>query len=247
MTDRGWLLRVFRTPAARWAAGFGLGALALGTTATARSSVLTPYRLPSGGMAPTLLTGDHVLASRVAYGLQLPGVGVVAAWGVPDRGDVIVFRYPDDPRYIYVQRVVAVAGDRIAVRDHRVVLNGEEVPWSPAGAVELDSEACAAEPTEVWTETLPSLAGVPRAHQVAVGAGRRDALLADAPEIEVPSGHVFTLGDHRDGSEDGRRWGVLPVENILGRAEQRWFSWDECRQEVRAGRMGTAVHSEGRP
>ena len=148
------------------------------------------------GMEDTLLPGDHLLFERVTDGISIPLVGArLPALGDPAAGDVLLFRVPDEPYRIYLQRCVAVAGQSIELRDKAVFVDGERLP-DPRRSKHLDARI------------LPAR------------GSRRDNL---GPE-RVPPDHLFVMGDNRDHSRDSRQWGFLPVENVIGRPLAIYFS-----------------------
>jgi signal peptidase I len=177
--------------------------------ATIGASLITPrfaraYRIPSGAMIPTMQVGDQILAQR---------------GGTPGRGEVIVFRYPKDPRKDFIKRVVAVGGDTVEIREGVPVVNGQPLPREAAPA---DDPSCPYrdfdEMTEQWN-TRPC-----RALREAQGA-RRYTVIEDHegparsfPTVSVPPGHFYVLGDNRDNSHDSRYWGTVPGELVEERA-----------------------------
>ena len=185
-----------------------------------RSFVFEPFRIPSGSMIPTLLIGDFILVSKFSYGLRLPVVHTkILETGEPARGDVAVFRFPNDPRQDYIKRVVGLPGDEIEYRDRALWLNGERVPVSdPAPYVSPISDAVVAGETR-FEEDLEGVA--------------HDILLSDSPSRSprtawrVPEGHYFLVGDNRDHSNDSRYWGFVPEGNLVGRATRIWMHWNE--------------------
>lgn len=232
----GWAAQGMPWVAARAGTGLALGLvvrqLCVGTIDT---TLVGAYRIPSGSMQPTLLFGDHIVVDRLAYGVRLPLVGQVAALHVPRRGDVVVIRYPPDPSITYVERVVGLPGERVAFRDNHVVIDGVELASEPGPDTEVMDDTCATFRDRSFTEHDGD-----RSWTVVVRAGASGPL-ATRREVEVPVGTVFVAGDARDDSEDSRRWGVVPLSDVLGRVQDRMFSWDDCTQHTRLERFGTAV------
>jgi signal peptidase I len=205
-----------------------------------RSFLVEPFKIPSGSMMPTLLVGDFILVNKFTYGIRLPIINVkVIEMGTPQRGDVMVFRFPRDTSQDYIKRVVGIPGDKIEYRnDKRLFINGVEVVRE-AGKVFLDKQETRVLPR--WNETLGS-----RRHELLVepnspanGPNRVDSF----PFSEncsynfglictVPPGHYFMLGDNRDNSTDSRFWGFVPDENIVGKAFFIWFHWGKHWQEL---------------
>ncbi|MEX0900194.1 MAG: signal peptidase I [Gammaproteobacteria bacterium] len=194
-----------------------------------RSFVGEPFRIPSGSMLPTLLVGDFILVNKFAYGLRLPVVDTkILDLGAPQRGDVVVFRYPQDPSVDFIKRVVGLPGDRVSYRDKQLFINGEAVPQAftgPYGAYPVHA-------IQVRTETLSH-----DGHQVLVMPGRE----TEALEFSVPEGEYFVMGDNRDNSNDSREWGTVPERNLVGRAVVVWMSWVPGEGPLWS-RLGTVIH-----
>ena len=195
-----------------------------------RSFVGEPFRIPSGSMLPTLLVGDFILVNKFAYGLRLPVVDTkILDVGEPQRGDVIVFRYPEDPSVDFIKRVVGVPGDHVVYRDKQLFINGEPMPQSfvgPYGAYPVEA-------IQVRSETL---GGDPHGILVMPGRGSSAAL-----EFSVPAGEYFVMGDNRDNSNDSRGWGMVPEANLVGRAFLVWMSWVPGEGPLWS-RLGTVIH-----
>ncbi|WP_027966585.1 signal peptidase I [Halomonas halocynthiae] len=179
-----------------------------------RSFIVEPFQIPSGSMRPTLKVGDFVLVNKFAYGLRLPVVNTrVLEVNDPERGDVMVFRFPGDPSVNYIKRVVGLPGDLIRYEDKQLYVNGEPVSKRALGEAGEDA------PGELKFEEL---------------LGESTHLIYNDPkapgpqvrEIEVPEGKYFTMGDNRDHSSDSRFWGFVPEENIVGKAFAVWMHWD---------------------
>ena len=180
-----------------------------------RSFLFEPFRIPSGSMMPTLLTGDFIFVNKFAYGLRLPVINTkIVEIGEPERGDVVVFRLPRDPRVNYVKRVVGLPGDVVEYQraNKRITINGEPVPIEIAGPYDGDEDTLLG-----WEEL-----GEHR-HRVLLMQG----VLSRGGEYVVPEGHYFMMGDNRDDSEDGRyeAVGFVPEGNLVGRATGVWMNW----------------------
>jgi signal peptidase I len=200
----------------------------------AKTAIAEPYYVPSGSMEPTLMIGDELLAAKYAYGystaslplfMTLPDSKRVMG-KLPQRGDVVVFRWPGDHSQIWVKRVIGLPGDRIAVHAGRVSINGEPVGLKPVGEGHAENEDGSKMPAQRFIETLPGN----REHAVF-------KLVAHSPyddmaEIVVPPDHLFVMGDNRDNSADSRvplragGVGLLPVADLVGQVDAVIGSWD---------------------
>ena len=185
-----------------------------------RSFVFEPFRIPSGSMIPTLLIGDFILVSKFSYGLRLPVVHTkILETGAPERGDVAVFRFPNDPRQDYIKRVIGLPGDRIEYAGQRLTVNGERVEVSDPGPyVSPVSDAL----VTGTTRYLEDLGGV--GHEILLSD---NAARPPGNAWTVPEGHYFMVGDNRDSSNDSRYWGFVPEGNLVGRATRIWMHWNE--------------------
>jgi signal peptidase I len=190
-----------------------------------RTFIFEPFRIPSGSMVPTLLIGDHVVVTKFSYGVWLPWPfpsRELVDLGDPDRGDIIVFRYPVDETTNYIKRVVAIPGDKIRVQDNRIYLNGVEQPTVRDDNFTFIDQDCRTHVMRQYTEDLSGAK-----HPILTNTGLGGSL-SDMKEIEVPAGKVFVMGDNRDNSEDSRRWKFVDYSQIKGKAHRIWLSWDGC-------------------
>jgi signal peptidase I len=209
-----------------------------------RSFWVEPFKIPSGSMKPTLLVGDFILVNKYEYGIRLPVINKKIIDIDPlHRGDVVVFRYPDDPNVDYIKRVVGLPGDKVVYRNKRLVINGQAIPWQPDGFY-TDSELNYLRlPT--FDETLGG-----HVHKVMVVPAQPPVDLAQVRQFPhrdnceynddgfactVPPGEYFMMGDNRDQSSDSRYWGFVPDENIKGRAFLVWMNFGDLR------RIGTRI------
>jgi signal peptidase I len=180
-----------------------------------RAFVVEAFQIPSGSMIPTLQVGDHIFVSKFAYGLSIPFTNTkILEFKQPERGDVIVFKYPLDPGTDYIKRVVGLPGDVVEVRRETVYINGKLIPREPLPKPCNDS----ADPLgcEFWVETLD---GKPHETQQTVAR-----MTHDFKSQVVPPGHVFVMGDNRDNSSDSRVWGTVQHDLIKGKALIVWWS-----------------------
>lgn len=197
-----------------------------------RSFLFEPFKIPSGSMLPTLESGDLILVNKFNYGVRLPVINrKIVPNGDPARGDVVVFRYPPDPRIDYIKRVVGLPGDEVAWLNKTLTINGQVVPNAPLpDYYDEDSQRYA----QQKNETLG-----PVDHRILLRADRpafvsgveafphREACRYSAEGVacKVPPGHYFVMGDNRDNSIDSRYWGFVPDRNLVGRAFFVWMNF----------------------
>ncbi len=199
-----------------------------------RSFLAEPFRIPSSSMMPTLLIGDFILVSKFSYGLKLPVLDTkVVPIGEPERGDVVVFRYPRNPSQDYIKRIVGLPGDEVVYRNKRLFINGEEIATSDDGRYVGVGRGRDMTGAVVRTESLGEAE-----HQI---LQRPQVFMGGLGEgaWRVPEGHYFVMGDNRDNSEDSRFWGFVPEKNLVGRAFLIWMNWDGG---IDVGRLGTVIH-----
>lgn len=214
-----------------------------------RSFLVEPFRIPSPSMVPTLYAGDFILVNKFAYGLRLPVTHTkLLDLGGPERGDVVVFRYPEDPSQDYIKRLIGLPGDRIAYRNKRLYVNGELMQQLSLGAYRGVGVHHERGPHELKREELAEVD-----HQIVLfkQPGRRGDGLecpfietspADDCEFVVPDKHYFMMGDNRDYSSDSRYWGFVPEQNLVGEAFLIWLSVDPDRYRVNWGRIGDPIN-----
>jgi signal peptidase I len=199
-----------------------------------RSFVVEPFKIPSGSMIPTLLVGDFILVNKYTYGIRLPVANVkVIEVGSPQRGDVMVFRYPADPSLDYIKRVVGVPGDRVSYQNKRLRINDQEVPLADAGEYlhpeRLQYSKRLAERLGEVTHDILNDVDAPAGVPDAMAFPHRENCLYNAAGIvcTVPPGNYFVMGDNRDNSRDSRVWGFVPEQNIVGRAFFIWLNFGD--------------------
>jgi signal peptidase I len=198
-----------------------------------RSFIAEPFRIPSGSMMPTLLIGDFILVNKFSYGVRLPVVHTkVMDLGEPERGDVVVFRYPKNPSIDYIKRVVGVPGDHIAYYNKQLYVNGMPATQDLMGDyLEIDPDQ--GKPGELMYRE--DLTGVE--HDILIDKTR----LSVEGEFVVPAGSYFVMGDNRDNSNDSRFWGVVPEENLVGKAFFIWMNWDFSKNSMQTSRIGNSI------
>lgn len=195
-----------------------------------RSFVAEPFRIPSGSMIPTLLVGDFIVVTKYSYGLRLPVVHTrFLEVGEPERGDVVVFRYPEDQSIDYIKRIVGVPGDSVIYRDDRLFINGEEVPADNSERFDYTDIEGQKNTALKRRERLPG-----RDHDI---LNHPNFPSIDATRLNIPEGHYFVMGDNRNRSRDSRIWGLVPEENLVGKAQFIWMHWGFDR----LGRIGKSV------
>ncbi len=203
-----------------------------------RSFLVEPFKIPSGSMIPTLLVGDFILVNKFTYGIRLPIVNVkLVEMNPPRRGDIMVFRYPEDPSLDYIKRVVGLPGDEVAYRDKRLWVNGKPAPTTPDGEygyVESGLRYITAKRYRESLEAGPHAILVqPEAPSIQLAGVRQFPLKdncaynEDGFKCKVPAGHYFTMGDNRDSSSDSRYWGFVPDRNIVGKAFFIWWNFEK--------------------
>ncbi len=199
-----------------------------------RSFVAEPFRIPSGSMYPTLEIGDFILVSKFSYGIKLPITQqTLIPIGEPVRGDVVVFKFPQNPELDYIKRVVGVPGDRIQYIDKQLFINGEPVKLTYKGLYKGQGSGAMMDGAKVYQECLPE---AQRCHQILLDDETRPGKPLLTP-ITVPEGHYFVMGDNRDHSNDSRYWGFVPAKNLKGRAVLIWMNWDQGVHFDRIGKL----------
>lgn len=200
-----------------------------------RSFIAEPFRIPSSSMLPTLHIGDFILVNKFSYGIRLPVLHTkLFDMGEPERGDVVVFRYPkkpedkDKPDIDYIKRVVGLPGDTVGYFDKTVYLNGKPIEQE----VLNPSDIILPSYTELRFEHLTE-----DGHMILVDTDKRPL----EGEMVVPEGHYFVMGDNRDNSNDSRYWGTVPEQNLVGKAFLIWMSWDWDAGGIIWSRIGQSI------
>jgi signal peptidase I len=225
-----------------------------------RSFLYEPFQIPSGSMMPTLLVGDFILVEKFTYGLKDPVMrNNFVDIGKPERGDVVVFKFPPEPQLDYIKRVVGLPGDTVIYRNKQLQVKpacDTAENCLPFQTIDLKFESTGEAykqfvPLDKYTEKLGDVS-----HQIYRTQGRASSSRyyaqpgTQSDEWIVPEGNYFVLGDNRDNSEDGRYWGFVPEENLVGKAVAIWISFEFDRVPsswvpgwiptgVRFGRVGS--------
>jgi signal peptidase I len=205
-----------------------------------RSFIMTAYKVPTGSMQPTLKAGDFIFSYRLAYGVRLPFSATVLAPKNPERGDLVVFSYPNQPDTSYVKRVIGLAGDKIQIIGGKLWINETPLDY------ELET------PAQIEDNPNPDNFDIYIERDL---ASKRRVIFQKNHEAQnfgplvVPPGEIFLLGDNRDASDDSRYWGTVPIGQIYGKVLFVWLSLDWQKRwggdrypTVRWNRVFSGVH-----
>jgi signal peptidase I len=174
-----------------------------------RTFIVQAFKIPSGSMKETLQVGDHILVNKFIYGVKLPFVGkTLISIKEPQRGDIIVFKFPEDPSKDFIKRVIGIAGDSVAVRNKQVYINEKPVHYSQAEYVDSKILPASIQPRDNFGPVV------------------------------VPPHSLFVMGDNRDQSYDSRFWGFVDLKAVKGEAFIIYWSWDQGNFGVRWNRIG---------
>jgi signal peptidase I len=211
-----------------------------------RSFLVEPFKIPSGSMIPTLLVGDFILVNKFTYGIRLPVANLkILNVNGPQRGEVMVFRYPENPSLDYIKRVVGLPGDKIAYRDKQILVNDEPLRMLEDGEYEYPEGGLNYVRTKRFREKLGEREHLilvhPDAPALQLGGVRQFPHRENCEYNDngftctVPAGHFFMMGDNRDSSSDSRYWGFVPEANIVGKAFLVWLNFGDL------GRIGQSI------
>lgn len=232
------------------------------TVSIITSSFLAPFRIPSGSMMPTLLIGDFILVDKTAYGVKLPYTDTtlgdleinrvdLTARTTPERGDIVVFKWPESPKIFYIKRVIGLPGDIIKIEKKKIILNGKPLVMDEVQDSDISNYLNNENRNYSMKYFKSNLGEKDYFYQI----DQDNYFKQNFGQVLVPKNSLFVLGDNRDFSFDSRFWGFVPVSNVVGRATNIWFSlsipgWNsrnEPYKEVtevifRPGRIGKSVH-----
>ena len=206
--------------------------IALSVALLLRFFVIEAFKIPSGSMVETLAIGDFIFVNKLSYRSEIPyaflgrripkGGTTLLEWDEPDRGDVVVFRYPNDQKVDYIKRVVALPGDVVEVRGGVLFVNDEEHTRTYEREYRYLSQGCSEERVRLYTESSPTGRDYSVLAKDGVQAGENWG------PVTIREGHFFPMGDNRDNSSDGRVFGQVPIHYVKGRAMFVWLSMNRC-------------------
>ena len=200
-----------------------------------RSFLFEPFRIPSGSLEPTLLIGDFILVNKYDYGVRLPVAHTMLKRNnEPQRGDIIVFRYPPNPSIDYIKRVIGIPGDKISYINKELYINGNKIPQTMLASVNVTDDSNEMVNVQEKEEDLFGIK-----HHIYLDPQRRGQ---DYVDYVVPKNMYFVMGDNRDDSADSRYWGFVDNKNIIGKAVVVWMSWDGANKNIRWQRLGKSIH-----
>lgn len=181
-----------------------------------RWALIEPFVIPSGSMIPSLLVHDHILVKKFSFGLKVPFVDKwLIRWGTPERGDIVVFKYPENPDVYYIKRLIGLPGDRLEIQAGRITLNGQPLSLQALSVAKPEAGF------EYFTESNGGVS-YPVRFMFAENSG-------EAEVVVVPEGHYFFMGDNRDQSSDSRVWGGVKEDYLVGKA---WVIWLSCNSTL---------------
>ncbi len=204
-----------------------------------RSFLFEPFKIPTGSMIPTLWVGDLILVNKFTYGVRLPVINKkIVDLNSPQRGDVMVFRYPPNPNVDYIKRVVGVPGDQVSYTNKELRINGELIKRTALPEFFDETQ------TTYIPQFEEQLPGQAKPHKLLIypNGPIGNSRIVDFPYMnqcnysiegvscKVPAGHYFMMGDNRDNSQDSRYWGFVPEQNIVGKAFYVWMNFGNLRR-----------------
>lgn len=195
-----------------------------------RSFIFEPFRIPSQSMMPNLWVGDFILVNKFSYGVRLPVLNTeIFDYGKPQNGDVAVFRYPVNPAINFIKRVIGVPGDHVVYKNKLLYINDKVMSQELLGPYKGEGSG-------------KKMTGSSHKNEDLLGIEHDILLVPHKPDLShmyfsefykngyidliVPQGKYFVMGDNRDESHDSRFWGLVPEDNLVGKAFIIWFNWD---------------------
>ncbi|MBR7748410.1 signal peptidase I [Undibacterium baiyunense] len=205
-----------------------------------RSFLFEPFKIPSGSMLPTLYVGDFILVNKFTYGIRLPILDKkIISVNEPQRGDVMVFRFPKDPSQNYIKRIVGLPGDTVVYKNKKLIVNGVESQYE--SQPEFLHEGPQLSYSKQFNEKSGSLthrilndddrpAGIAMFGEANFPYADQCIYEIEGVTCKVPAGHYFMMGDNRDNSQDSRFWGFVPDQNIVGKAFFIWMNFSDLKR-----------------
>lgn len=195
-----------------------------------RSFVVEPFRIPSGSMIPTLLIGDFILVNKYEYGLRVPLINkLIYEYKYPNRGDVIVFQFPENTKINYIKRVVGIPGDKIEYMNKKLFINDKPLPLKKITDKKINSDIPSSGTIFIESNTN-------KEYLILNNSNRGMSF-----EFKVPKDSYFVLGDNRDNSNDSRYWGTVHKDNLIGKAFMIWMYWNPKSEVAIFDRVGKEI------
>jgi signal peptidase I len=183
-----------------------------------RTFVIQAFKIPSGSMTPTLIIGDHLLVNKFIYGIRIPLIDhFIIQYNKPERGDIVVFKWPNDERKDFIKRVIGIEGDTIEIKNDVLYLNGEKIEATYVAKYSGNNITGA----EIYEESLGE-----NMHYILDQYVRYE----DIGPITVPENSIFVMGDNRDNSQDSRYWGFVSLNKVKGKALIIYWSWPHWKR-----------------
>ncbi|WP_267256996.1 signal peptidase I [Coxiella endosymbiont of Ornithodoros maritimus] len=199
-----------------------------------RSFIIQPYHVPTGSLEPTVIPGDFIAVEQFAYGLRLPVFNKkILPISEPKRGEIALFRWPKDPKIVFIKRVIGLPGDHIVYKHKQLYINGQEQKQNFLYKTNDVSSWGYRHIVNVKEENLD---GVKHKIYVHPAGGETEDY-----NLIVPPRYYFMMGDNRDNSDDSRQWGFVPERDLIGKAFGIWMSWDKLLNQVRWDRIGNTL------